>query len=378
MSSSSSSSESDDKTRHSRKTSKKAKAKAKRPPGRPRRVPENPPVIVKGIVTEPEDPKNLTELLYYNTTHLKKIAQLFKNIKASSVQIITNEKEMILFAQSPFKNNSVMVVFDGSKMNHYYNKNNLDIGVGAGNLITVLKKINKRHSCVGIMQDKDEKDRWIDIALINGFVGIRSEQSVSLIPKYTKLTDEMRAQFLDESKYSISFEYFQYDFKRLISDSKSFQERIVFRKSGTEPLAIEYNNTDGQIKAKDILDDKNDKLALKSTVQENELFVISVQVEALRAISSASLGDSVKIFLQEKMPLKTIIKVDEGVTVYTQTKLSEKKLKPVADSDSDSDKPRKKNKKKKSEEDEEDSDLGILPTKKKVESESEESEEESD
>jgi hypothetical protein len=87
MSSSSSSSESDDKTRHSRKTSKKAKAKAKRPPGRPRRVPENPPVVVKGIVTEPEDPKNLTELLYYNTTHLKKIAQLFKNIKASSARI---------------------------------------------------------------------------------------------------------------------------------------------------------------------------------------------------------------------------------------------------------------------------------------------------
>lgn len=360
-SSSSSNSDSKKKTKKNKKTSvatnkKKgvgAKPKSKNPPGRPRKNPPIPEKPVNGIVNKPEDPEDLFELIYYVPSSMKKISSFIKSIRSSHVQILMLADKLVLFAQDNYKTNTATVIFDGSKMHHFYCKRPMNVGVSTKNLIKVFDVINKRHSCFAITQRASDEGQWIDICFINGYTGIKTEKSISLTKEYTQLTPELSLQFGNIANAAIHFQYPSYDFKRLISGSKGPEknkDRVRFIQHGKGPLIIEIDQTDGQIKSRDVFDSKDIKVQFESKVADDDIFSIMASTDALKAVSSASLGKIVEVFLTEKMPILTRISVDDNaILVCTLTKLSEKKIKPVT-------KPKKKSRNDSSSEEDNDND----------------------
>lgn len=355
-----------DNSDHPITTKKNAKKQTKKnPPGRPRKNPPMQVQEVKGIVNTPDDNDNLFELLYYQPSSMKKIAQLIKSIGSTTVQLLADGECLTLFTQDKYHTNTCMIVFHGVKMHHFYCRKPIDVGISSKNFVKVCEIINKRHACVAISQAEELENTQIEITFLNGHTHVRTGKSVATIREYPRLTPELRAQF-QKNDAVVRFQYPSYDFKRLISGSKGI-ERIRFRQNGgKKPLIVEIDQTDGQITSKDVFDPNIIKVKFQSSVPDNDIFSITASTEALRAISSASLGKNVDVFLTEKSPILTQISVDDGnIDVFTLTKLSERKIKPVTKS-------KKKNRNESSDEDdeeedeEEDEELEVPKNKSKV------------
>ncbi len=309
--------------------SKTTKPKSKNPPGRPRKNPQIPAPKVNGIVKSPDDPDNIFELLYYKPSSMKKVVHLIKGIGASKIQILVQSDKLIFFTQDKYRTNSSMIVLHGNKMNQFYHKTDLDIGISSENFIAVCEIINKRHSCFAMTQSVDMAKESIDIIFHNGHTGIRTTKTIHLSKKWPKLTPELQAEFMQQDAL-IRFEYPSYDFKRLISAGKGVGSIRFRQNGGKRPLIVEIEQHKGQIKSKDVFDPQDIKVAFSSKVPDDDIFTISASTDALRAISSSALGQNVEVFLSEKSPVRTKISVDDGnIVVYTLTKLAERKVKPV-------------------------------------------------
>jgi hypothetical protein len=322
----------------SRKTPPTAGVK-KNPPGRPRKQPVINLPPVKGIVTSPDDPSNSFELLYHSPAQIKKISLLIKNIGAAYVQILIRQQNLILFVQDKYKTNTSMIMFDGSKMNQFYYKKEMDIAVLSKDFIKVCGEINKRHSCFAVCQAIALENKEIDVLFLNGYTGIRANKSIKVTKGfsadknngveggYPKLTKELMDQMLSEDA-TIKFQYPSYDFKQLIGASKG-EEHIRFRQNGgSKSFVIEAEKSEGRIKSRDVFDPKIIRVKFESKVPEDDIFTITASIEALKAISSASLGKNIDVYLTEKKPILTKINIDDNITVCTLTKLSERIVRP--------------------------------------------------
>lgn len=282
--------------------------KKKKRPGRPRKNPIREPKPRNGIVEKPTDMSNYMEFLYDKPIIFKKLWQYFKLMAVDKIQIIFRKDEIIMWGEDHHKKSKMRVRIDANKINHYYCKDELDIGMNCRNPELVMTKIDKTYSSLLFLSKVGYTQKDLRTILKND-IEIDESHKIELIGEYPKIEDEN--MFLDED-YPIKFELPGRYFKKMISDVRAFSDQITIRQdSYDEPLIFEYITHDKKINSENIV--RNSKvIKFTSDIKEVDTFRSSFKIDYVKPISSALLSENVSIYAHERKPLMFIVGMDNN------------------------------------------------------------------
>lgn len=281
----------------------------KRGPGRPRKYPERKPQPRYGIMPQPHNESNYIEFLYNNPLYFKKIWQYFKIMAVEKVHMVFKKEEILIWCEDHHKNTRMRTRIDCSKMNHYYCRHELDIGLLSANMELIMRTIDKSYTSIYFFSHKDSFQNYLEVVLLNDNK-IEDNFRVQLIGEYNTFSNT--CNFEMETDFTIKLAMPSKHFKKRISDIKSLSSCITLRQDGPDdPLMFEYMSEDKKIKTNTILKNSKD-IHYVSKLRNDESFRISFSLDYVKPISSALLSETITLYAHEKLPLMFVADMDNG------------------------------------------------------------------
>jgi hypothetical protein len=310
------------------KKTKKVKSTVKKGPGRPRKIPKKEPIPRKGIAKSPTSSDDHIELLYEHPELFKKVFQQLKQLAASQVQVLFRPKDIIFYSVDHHKKTRIRIKINASKLNHYYCKSDLDIGIRSKDMELILNKVNKDYNSIIILSAVGSTQRTITIVLEND-MQIDEKHDVSVIAQYDKMENE--DAFIDED-YTIKFQLPSRYFRKMISDIKTMSNKLgIVQEDSESPLTFEYLNTNKKINSKHTVKN-SEKISLESSLEEDESFRVDVRIEYIKPISAAQIADagSITIMVDEEKEFMTKACIDNGtIEIKTLTEIIDERPEDV-------------------------------------------------
>jgi hypothetical protein len=293
--------------------------KNKKGPGRPRKTPKKEPIPRKGISKLATANDGFIEVLYDQPIILKKIFQFFKAIAAEQIQVIFRPKEIIMYTQDHHQKSKIRVKIDANKINHYYCKDTIDIGLSSNDLELILNKVDKEYSSILLMSYLASKQRSVDLILDND-MQIDEIHTIDLIIPNYKMENEI--EFVDEN-YTIKFELPSKYFRKTINDIKTMSTELsITQEDINSPLIFEYLTRNKKIQSKHTVKN-NEKIKLQSNLSEDsESFRVDIKIDYLKPIASSQIAEEVIILVDENKYLMTKSYIDnKTVEIKTLTEI---------------------------------------------------------
>jgi len=290
----------------------------KKGPGRPRKTPKKEPIPRKGISKHPANPDSFIEVLYDQPIVIKKIFQFFKAIAAAQIQIIFRPKDIIFYAVDHLEKSRIRVKIDATKLNNYYCRDILDVGVSTKEMELILNKIDKEYSCIILLSDISSTQRNITLVLEND-IQIDEMHRIELIGQYNKMENERL--FIDED-YTIKFEFPSKYFKKTINDIKTMSLQLSITQEDSEsPIVFEYLTENKRIQSKHTVKDGK-KIKLESYLSDDKSFRVDVRIDYIKPIAASQIADEIKILVDENKSFMTIAYIDDGsIEIKTLTEI---------------------------------------------------------
>ena len=284
---------------------------AKRSVGRPRRVPPPDPLPKLGIVSDPNNEENLVELSYDNVSIFKKTFSLLKsmNVKEINIQFTTNYAK--IFGIDHLEKNLVNVKINSNKLNHYFCDHPVNITLDPKNLDKITQKIDKNYDLFSLILKKNSYRNNLIIVLNNKTLSIDESHIINLIESDIDL-NPFYNKTLDYNLYPIKFELTGKYFKKLINDVSIFSEIFTIEKINPAPLQFIYKNINNTIKGYNICKDPT-KIKLDTTLQDNEIFSVSVRIDYIKSLSNSLLSDTINVYADNEKDLVFNLTIDDGV-----------------------------------------------------------------
>ena len=160
---------------------------------------------------------------------------------------------------------------------------------------------------------KRNQERKIIRVIFETQIGLLDDHKINVASEFEHLTNAKERDFLNEAEYSISFEMPWKDFKKKITDIKlSGATDFTFTKDGpTDRLTINYTSKNKDVSTHSMFMDEK-KINLQSALRDDETFRVSIQLDDIRAISTALLADDVRIYLDESRDVLLISQMNKG------------------------------------------------------------------
>ncbi len=291
---------------------------AKRGPGRPPKTQKKEPLPRRGIQRLPQYPESFVEIVYDQPVIMKKIFSFFKSVAASEIQMIFRPSEIIFYAVDHNEKTKIRVRVDASKLNCYYCRDVLDVGIAQKEMEMILNKVDKDYGSIVLLSEISTMRRNLTLVFDND-IQIDELHRIDLIASYRKMENEMA--FIDED-YMISFTFPGKYFKKTIGDIKSMSSQLSITQEDNEsPLIFEYLTENKRIQSKHTVKDSN-KIKLISNLRDGETFRVDVCIDYLKPISSAQLADEITILVDENKALMTKAYIDGGtIEIKTLTEI---------------------------------------------------------
>jgi hypothetical protein len=309
----------DSKTKKPRKKATTTKTTgAKKGPGRPRKTPKKEPIPRKGISKTATNPDDHIEVLYEQPVLLRKIFQFFKSLAAAQIQILFRPKDIIFYAEDHHKKSKIRVRLDATKLNHYYCKSTLDVGVASKDLELILNKVDKEYSSIVLLSNLGSTQRNITLVLEND-IQIDEMHTIDLVGQYDKMENE--SDFVDED-YMIKFQFPSKYFRKTINDIKTMSSQLSITQEDAESsLVFEYLTNNKKIQSKHTVKDNN-KIKLVSELAAGDSFRVDVKIDYIKPISAAQIADEVTILVDENKAFMTKAYIDnETIEIKTLTEI---------------------------------------------------------
>ena len=297
---------------------KKSITAVKKGPGRPRKVPKKEPIPRQGISKQPSSDDANMEVLYDSPMILRKLVAFFKSIAAAQIQLLFRPTDIIMFAQDHIKKSKAYVRIDGSKLNYYYCKSKLDIGVSSKELERIINTVDKDYGSIIFLSSAGNTQKNITIILENE-MQINEQYTIDVVGQYPHMDNEH--EFLDED-YMIQFEWPGKYFRKKVNDVKTFSNTFsVTQENADSPLEIGFVSANKKVRARHIVKNQ-DKIKLKSKLTNDDSFRVDVNVDYIRPISSAHIADDVTILVDENKKIMTKAYIDGGtIEIKTLTEI---------------------------------------------------------
>lgn len=306
------------KPRATSKAKKTTKTTVKRGPGRPPKNQKKEPLPRKGIQKSPQNPDSFVEVLYDQPVIMKKIFSFFKSVAAAEIQMIFRPKDIIFYAIDHNEKTRIRVRVDAEKLNFYYCRDVLDVGISQKEMEMILNKVDKDYSSIVILSDISTTRRNLTLVFEND-IQIDELHRIDLIAAYNKMEDE--SSFTDE-EYTIKFTFPGKYFKKTVSDIKSMSSQLSITQEDNEsPLIFEYLTENKRIQSKHTVKDSS-KIKLESNLADGETFRVDVCIDYLKPISSSQIADDIMILVDENKSFMTKAYIDGGtIEIKTLTEI---------------------------------------------------------
>lgn len=290
----------------------------KRGPGRPPKTLKKDPIPRKGISRNPQNSDSYVEFLYDQPVVMKKIFSFFKSVAASEIQILFRPTDIIFYAVDHNEKTRIRVRIDGSKLNHYYCRDVLDVGISQKEMEMILNKVDKDYSSLVILSDVGTTRRNLTIVFETD-IQIDELHRIDLIASYNKMNNE--EAFIDED-YMIKFNFPGKYFKKTVGDIKSMSSQLSITQEDNEsPLIFEYLTDNKRIQSKHTVKDSN-KIKLTSNVEDGESFRVDICIDYLKPISSSQIANEIDILVDENKAFMTKSYIDDGtIEIKTLTEI---------------------------------------------------------
>jgi hypothetical protein len=300
-----------------KKTLKKGDDIKKKGPGRPRNKPLKEAPERKGIATEPTDEDDDIEVMYAMPILFKKIVSFFKLLAAAQIQIIFRPTEIIMYAQDHHEKSRIRVRIDAAKLNHYYCRRVINIGVNCKDMERIFNKVDKEYNSIIILSTTGHTQKRITM-ILKTEMQIDENHMIGLVGTYNHITNE--DDFIDDN-YMIQFTLPCKYFKKTINDIKSIaSDMSITQEDGNSPLEIEYISKNKKIKSNHVVKNKK-KINLISNVDEIA-FRVDIKVDYIKPISSAQIADNITIMVDENKAFMTRATIDDGaIEIKTLTEI---------------------------------------------------------
>lgn len=287
----------------------------KRSVGRPRRTPQPDPVPRNGIVYEANSSDNLVEMSYDNVSVFKKVFNLLKNMNVKEINFNFSGTNVLLFGVDHLEKNIIHIKVNSNKLNHYFCERPVTITLDTKNLDKITQKIDKNYELMSFILKKDSYRNNLMIILNNKEMSIDESHVIRLIE-----SEQNYETFMNKSsnylEYPLRFELNGKYFKKLINDMYVFSEVFTIEKVSNSPLSFVYKNLNNTIRGYNICrDDK--KIKLETSLNDSDIFSVSVQIDYVKSLSNSLLSENVKVFADTDNDLVFNLSIDEGVIDIT-------------------------------------------------------------
>jgi len=299
--------------------------KRKKGPGRPRKNPPKKEIPRHGIAQEPNDIDDVVEFIYSIPIIMKKIIVFFKNLSAAQIQILFRKEDIIFYALDHHEESKIRVRIDGKKLNHYYCKKEVNIGVNCKELELILNKVDKEYNSIFMMLTKGKTQEHITLFMENE-IEIEETHIIDLIGQYKQITADEERDFCDED-YTVKFKMPGKYFRKLINDIKTISTELSFiQDDKREPLELSYISKNKKVRSKHII--KNSKhIKLYSKLSSNDTFRVTVKLDSIKPISSAHIADELVLLVDENRKFMTKALLDNGaIEIKTLTNIIDQRI----------------------------------------------------
>lgn len=261
----------------------------KKRPGRPKKKIDNAPVEVQGLVDRPANEGDLMELVYYNPAMFKKLMQLYKQFEVSEVELKFSKQGIDINTTDHLKKSNIYTRIDGRAMHLYYCAEDIRICVKRDNLERVLNTLGKNHVKITfVLKDNYRSTLYAVVKDMEYNRDDDYEIDVVFKPEEPPLPVAH-----DDTDYPIKFRLSSRHFKTTINNTKKLSNTITLQKSGTDPVQLTYKKTQ-KVNWTGVYNDA-DKIDLKSTIEADDNFNISINIDYIQPFSNSNIGDSVVI-----------------------------------------------------------------------------------
>lgn len=267
-----------------------AAAKRQRGPGRPPK--ERPELIqadVIGIAPAPVNPTDFVEFVYYEPSNFKKILALCKAYEASEIDLAFSKTGLTIRAVDHLKKSSIYVTIDGSLLNLYYCRDGepIIVRVKRTELESIVSNLDKhKYKIQFILKENYRSKIYVIVS------DIQYDEDSTYIINTLHTTTQGKFDDNDE-RYPVKFQLDSKHIKNKINQIQKFSNFLTIRKPSYDELQFTFDgaqrvNYSGRYK-------NSAKINLRSTLDPDDIFAVTVSIEGIKPFTNTSIGDVVHI-----------------------------------------------------------------------------------
>jgi len=289
----------------------------KRGPGRPPKKDKKKRIERLGIVEAPSnavrnsgDKLNAMELVYENPQMFKKIFALFKVYAVELIHVCFDKDRLSMYAVDHTNHVTINVEILGSMMNRYFIEEPINIDLDTNQFYRIFQVIGKDFTRILFMTNRAN----IRVTLWMIFLDEQNNKSTYQIQlndvKEGKITlEQTKELFAAAQKYPVSFELDHKFLKNKIAEMSNLSKKFVIQQDMTNKNSnMCFVATTDDSKIKNTSPIKNPGKSNLVNNYNGQLFTAPVFVNHIRPFVSASLGDNIKIMVDDKKDI--VFKVD--------------------------------------------------------------------
>lgn len=274
---------------------------AKKKPGRPRKQAPKKPIKRQGIVQEPSnkdivrDPRlhYILEVFYDQPVMFKRIFTVYKAFNVETIRVRYGMDQLVFYAKDRLGKSQIYTRVFGSGMLRYYCARELEIGMNPNNFQRLLQTLNKDIGKIVITAKKQYEKSKIRFSLINEEMAADDNHDIDIdaVEPYNWAVETALKQ---EDTYPIKFELPSRFFKRKVNDSKTMTEIMRIEKNGKGPLQFAFTYSNKRGVSEQNFNDPG-KINLRSTIDDDDMFTSSINLEYLKPLANTPISETVKI-----------------------------------------------------------------------------------
>lgn len=247
------------------------KTASKKRPGRPPVRPPAPAIERRGCVSAPADAFNRLEFVYDNPRIFKALFTFFKNLNGRGIHLRCNPRGLTFFVRDHERTTRVVAAIEGSLVNWYWCSGEFLLFINREAVEKIFSSIDKSFCKITLIQTIEDPST-INIIFRDAALAKDCDYKICL-PEYAPDEELYAAEKgLDDESiaagFPISFCLSTAQFKKSMSDSSNYSDKISIEKLGSEPLqlncarsCIQYNEVyrePGRIRLRTTLDSSTD------------------------------------------------------------------------------------------------------------------------
>jgi hypothetical protein len=282
----------------------------RRPVGRPPKVrPKTSDFERKGIVKAPLDQGNALELIYDNPQFFKKIISSLKAYSVSEVSLDFTPERILLITSDYSGKSYIHTSINGAMMVTYYCEGPVSVCVKREDLENILNQIDKNHLSIAFYVTKAQM-KVLHVSLKDIEMDLLLDCNIQMIERRAPL-----ANFdFSEADYPLRFTLPMKYLKKMVNDLSGKSEILMIKKNPNVPLEFTYESINGE--AERVIPHgayrNNEKLNLRSTLAQDDIFAVGVRISHIKPITAANMADYVDISVARNRHICFTLYVDRG------------------------------------------------------------------